>query len=131
MRHRGTGCTDWDEIDGTADTRPLLGGLCNVEEHGIPGNSGVAFRTFDPSALLWSIVWVSEIDGVVQPAVVGRFIGDLGLFEGEDIDSGRPVLVRFVWDRSDAMTPTWTQSFSYDAGDTWEVNWTMAFTRRA
>ena len=131
LRHRGAGCVDWDEIDGTAETRPLLGGLCNVEEHSIAGSSGVAFRTLDRLAALWSIVWVSKTDGLVQPAVVGRFAGELGLFEGEDIDAGRPILVRFIWNRSDPIAPTWTQSFSYDGGDTWELNWTMAFTRRA
>lgn len=130
LRHRGSGNVDWDEIIGKADTRALLGGLCNVEEHEIPGFSGVAFRSFDRSAALWAIVWVSESDGLAQPAVVGRFAGDLGLFEGEDIDDGQPVLVRFIWDRCDPIAPTWTQSFSYDGGETWELNWTMNFSRR-
>ena len=46
LRHRGVNCRDWDDIEGSAETRPLLGGLCNVEEHTIFGASGVAFRSF-------------------------------------------------------------------------------------
>jgi len=131
LRHRGVNCGDWDEVEGSAETRPLLGGLCNVEEHSIPGASGVAFRSFDPAARVWSIVWVSASDGLIQPPVVGRFTADLGHFEGEDQDSGKSVRVRFLWDRSDPAAPTWAQSFSYDGGATWELNWTMQFRRQA
>ena len=132
LRRRGCGSAEWDEHVGTAETRPLLGGLCNIEEHLIVGSnaSGVALRSFDRSAGRWSIYWVSERDGLLQRPVSGGFNGDLGIFEGEDADDGRPVQVRFVWDRSD-VSPEWTQSFSYDRGATFELNWTMRFERLA
>jgi len=130
LRQRGANCRDWDEVEGSAETRPLLGGLCNVEEHSIPGASGVAFRSFDPAAGVWSIVWVSACDGLIQPPVVGSFTADLGHFEGEDRDADKPVRVKFLWNRSDPAAPTWAQSFSYDGGATWELNWTMQFRRQ-
>lgn len=131
LRRRGASCTDWDQVEGTADTRPLLGGLCNIEEHAIPGASGVALRSFDRERRVWSIVWISASDGLIQPPVRGGFDGDLGHFEGEDVDDGRPVRVRFLWDRSHSAAPIWSQSFSYDDGATWELNWTMQFRRGA
>ena len=131
LRERGVGSDAWDEFGGTAETRPLLGGLCNVEEHDMPGQdfSGVAFRSFDRSARLWSIAWVGERDGLLQPPVVGSFADDIGRFEGDDLDGDRPVVVRFLWDRSNPVAPRWEQSFSYDAGRTWELNWVMLFER--
>jgi hypothetical protein len=131
LRERGCGCSDWDELAGTAETRPLLGKLCNIEEHLIEGGrfSGVALRTFVPAISLWSIYWVSIRDGALQPPVVGGFDGALGRFEGDDLDGGRPIRVRFLWDRADADEPRWEQSFPYDAGRTWELNWTMHFMR--
>lgn len=132
LRERGATSDLWDEFTGTAETRPLLDSLCNIEEHCIPGQdfSGIALRTFDRSAERWSIYWASARDGLLQPPVIGTFSGDLGRFEGEDVDGGRPVLVRFVWDRSNADAPRWAQSFSYD-GATWELNWRMDFMRSA
>jgi hypothetical protein len=130
LRARGGGCTDWEEFAGTAETRPLLGGLCDIEEHQIPGRdfSGVALRTFDPAKQLWSIYWVSARDGLLQQPVTGRFEGDSGRFEGDDSDDGRAIKVRFLWQRGDG-SPRWEQSFSYDSGLTWELNWVMAFQR--
>lgn len=131
LRERGKGSDDWQSFGGTADTRSLLGGLCNVEEHRMDLDqfSGVAFRTFDLVSGLWSIAWVSAARGRLEPPVVGRFEGAIGRFAGEDIDQGRPVRVRFLWDRTDPDAPRWEQAFSYDSGGSWEVNWIMQFLR--
>jgi hypothetical protein len=106
--------------------------LCDIEEHQIPNQdfSGVALRAFDPAKLLWSIYWVSARDGVLQQPVTGGFEGDIGRFEGDDSDRGQPVKVRFLWQRGGG-SPRWEQSFSYDSGQTWELNWVMAFQRRS
>jgi hypothetical protein len=133
LSERGRGSEDWQEFGGTADTRPLLGGLCNVEEHAMdtPDFSGAAFRTFDVATRLWSIAWVSALRGRLEAPVVGSFAGAIGRFEGEDEDEGCPIRVRFLWDRSDPGAPRWEQSFSYDGGADWELNWVMQFRRRA
>ena len=133
LRERGAGSSQWDEFEGTAETRPLLGGLCNIEEHRIPGRdiSGAALRTFDPQAGLWSIYWVSQRTGRLEPPVTGGFENGAGRFEGEDDDRGRPVRVRFLWQPLTPATARWEQSFSYDAGGSWETNWMMDFQRRA
>jgi hypothetical protein len=132
LKARGVGSQQWEEFTGSADTRPLLGGLCNVEEHRIEGHdfSGVAIRCFDPTARRWSIYWVSARDGLLQPPVHGGFRDGEGVFEGVDTDSGRPIIARFLWHRITPTSARWEQSFSYDDGKTWETNWIMEFRRR-
>ncbi|WP_296598131.1 DUF1579 domain-containing protein [Phenylobacterium sp.] len=133
LKTRGVGADDWDAFAGTSFTQGLMGGLCNVEENDFPdrGFQGVAMRTFDPEARRWAIYWVSSLDGRLQPPVFGRFEDGIGLFHGDDVDGDRPVKVVYRWDRITSASAHWSQAFSYDGGETWETNWTMAFTRSA
>ena len=106
---------------------------------GDAGSTWCTDRTFGPDCVpapphgagcqLWSIFWISERDRTLQPPVHGGFAGSVGEFEGRDVDGGRLVHVKFVWDRSDPQAPRWRQSFSYDEGATWELNWLMEFQR--
>jgi hypothetical protein len=130
LKARGAGSSEWVEYQGTADTRPLLGGLCNVEEHRIKGrNSGVALRCYDRAAKRWAIYWVGDGDGLLGPAVYGGFRGSEGLFEGDDVYEGKPIKVRFLWRKLSPASARWEQSFSFDSGKSWETNWVMDFTR--
>ena len=130
LKARGAGSGEWVEHPGTAETRPLLGGLCNVEEHLISGRaSGVALRCYEPAAKRWAIYWVSDRDGLLGPPVYGRFDGNEGLFEGDDMFDGKPIKVRFLWHMLSPHSAKWVQSFSFDGGKSWEPNWVMDFER--
>jgi hypothetical protein len=131
LLRRGADCRDWDLFEGTVDCRPLMDGLCNVEEHDLPsrGLKAVGFRAFDIQRRTWAIYWVSSVDGLLGEPVFGRFEGGEGRFYGVDLDAGRPVKVAFVWKEIVADSAHWSQAFSYDDGQTWEMNWEMAFTR--
>jgi hypothetical protein len=133
LKARGVGCVEWDAFAGASFTQGLMDGLCNVEEHDFPGRGqGAAFRTFDVAARRWSIYWVNSATGRLEAPVHGAFRDGVGRFDGEDVDAeGRPVKVRFVWDQITPASARWSQAFSYDDGETWEENWTMAFTRTA
>jgi hypothetical protein len=48
--------------------------------------------------------------------MVGRFIGDVGDFYGEETFNGKKVLCRFVWSRPKSDSPQWEQAFSEVAG---------------
>jgi hypothetical protein len=131
LKTRGAGAADWDVFSGTAYTEPRMGGLVNVEEHDCPerGWMGVALRAFDLVSGSWSIWWIGDRDGQLQPPVVGRFHEDGCRLDGPDSDGGRPIIARYEWSRVHSGAPRWTQSFSWDDGVTWEANWIMDFTR--
>ena len=130
LKARGAGSTDWLEYDGTAETQPLLGGLCNVEEHRITGrSSGVALRCYEKAAERWAIYWVGDRDGLLGAPVYGGFDGPNGHFEGRDVEGGRPIVARFHWQKISPNSARWEQSYSYDGGKSWETNWIMDFTR--
>jgi hypothetical protein len=131
LKQRHVGSDDWDRFGATSTCEPRLGGLVNVEEIAMPerGFSGVTLRSFDLATGLWSIWWISSLEGRLRPPVTGGFHDGVGTFEGDDIDGGRPIRARYVWSDITPGSARWTQSFSLDGGGTWEANWVMDFKR--
>ena len=133
LRRRLAGSDDWEEFAATVVARPLLDGHGNEDEFRTDhagGFIGMSFRFFDPERRRWSIYWAdSRRPGELDPPVFGTFSGDVGVFEGEDVYKGRPILVRFTWSGITTPTPRWEQAFSDDGGRAWETNWIMDFTR--
>jgi hypothetical protein len=131
LKARGVGSQEWDEFPATSRTTIHLGSVANVDEIVYPtkGWSGLTVRTFDRQKRQWSIYWVNSRDGILFPPVVGGFTGDRGEFYGDDEDGGRKVKVRFVWTKRGPDSAHWEQSFSYDGGRTWELNWMNDLTR--
>ena len=133
LRRRLAGSDGWEEFDATVVARPLLDGVGNEDEFRTDhagGFIGMSFRFFDPERGRWSIYWAdSRRPGELDAPVFGGFSGDVGVFEGEDIFRGRPILVRFTWSGVTTPTPRWEQAFSDDGGRTWETNWIMDFGR--
>ncbi len=134
LRERLKGSTVWDEFDGTAVVRPILGGKGNVNDYEAQGPSGpiqgFALRLFNPRSLEWSIYWASGDSGMLDlPPMIGSFRDGRGEFENQEIFEGRSIYVRFVWSGITATSCRWEQAFSADGGKTWETNWIMEFTR--
>ena len=129
LKARGEGCAEWTEFHGTSFCQGQMGGLVNIDEYDLGDlGHGLAIRSFDVEACRWAIHWIGA-SGVLEPPVVGRFDGGTGLFLGEDVDRGRAVRVRYLWEGIAAGSARWSQAFSYDGGETWETNWIMDFTR--
>lgn len=134
LRERLCACTDWDRFDGTCTAWPLLGGQGNVDDNllHLPGGSyrAATLRTHDPLTGHWSIWW---LDGRhphrLDVPVVGAFEDGVGSFFADDVQGGRAIRVRFRWTDTRTASPGWEQAFSADGGLTWEVNWTMRFSR--
>jgi hypothetical protein len=126
------GCTDWETFDATVEAWLLPGGLGNMDtyrtEHW-PTYVGMSLRLYDTRARQWSIYWVSNQTGVLEPPVVGSFWNGVGVFEGRDVLEGRPIVVRFTWSDITETGVRWEQAFSPDEGHTWEKNWIMTMTR--
>jgi len=130
LRTRGIGSTEWEEFPATLCMSLYLGGMATVDELYFPtkGWAGLTLRTFDLEKRQWSIYWVSSASGKMDVPVVGGFDGNHGEFYGEDRDNGRPVKVRYTWNKVDRSHARWEQAFSYD-NRTWETNWTADFVR--
>jgi hypothetical protein len=129
-------CDEWVEFDASSEAYPILDGFGHVDRIYVSqpsdGNAfeGFTLRLFDPASGLWRIWWSStRVPGVLDPPVVGGFENGHGIFECEDQIAGRSVVVRFEWLAADPEQPRWQQSFSYDGGDRWTLNWEMQFTR--
>lgn len=140
LKARLCGCTDWEHFSATSRVMALPGGVANfdtlVAEDWRPGWVGMTLRVYNPLTDLWSIYWLTNEGGGIDPAtsqlsppVVGRFEGPEGIFEGEEPIDGRLVRVRFLWQRLGPGRARWQQAFSVDGGQSWEVNWVMEFER--
>jgi hypothetical protein len=124
--------TNWETFDATYRAWLLPGGLGNMDEFVTdhwPGFVGMSLRLYDPAARTWSIYWVSNRTGVLEPPVVGSFADGVGVFEGHDVLDGRPIVVRYTWSHITKSSARWEQDFSPDEGRTWEKNWVMQMTR--
>jgi hypothetical protein len=130
-------CTEWVEFEATGETRPVLGGLGNVDTFSTdamppddPPYEGMAIRLFDPETRLWRIWWAStRLPGTLDTPVEGRFTDGRGEFACDDVLNGVPVRVRFDWRVPSETSTRWEQSFSFDDGRTWKSNWVMEGTR--
>ena len=137
---RLVGCNDWEVFEATGTARALPGGIGNYDDFipgtWKPGYVGMSLRVFSPASQRWSIYWLDNTTGgldpatgLLQPPVVGGFSDGVGIFEGQDMLGGRSVRVRFEWSHMHTGAPRWQQAFSGDGGTTWEVNWVMEFAR--
>jgi hypothetical protein len=129
--------TEWLEFEATSEAKPILDGLGNIDTvsapdfPGRPGFHGFSLRLFDPETGLWRIWWASIIGrGQLDTPVVGRFHEGEGRFECDDVLGGRALKVRYDWTDITPASARWTQSFSFDDGQTFEPNWIADLTRR-
>jgi hypothetical protein len=132
------GCEEWVEFEAVSEALPVLERYGHVDRMYVKdppdGGSfeGFTLRLFDPASGTWAIWWSStRAPGTLDPPVQGRFEGDHGVFECEDLIAGRRVVVRFEWLTASKDSPRWQQSFSYDGGETWKLNWVMDLERVA
>jgi hypothetical protein len=129
-------CEEWEEFEAISEAYPILDGLGHIDRMYVsepvsgPAFEGFTLRLFEPASATWSIWWSSsKAPGVLDPPVRGRFASQRGVFDCEDIVGSRAVKIRFEWLVEDPDAPQWRQSFSYDSGISWHLNWTMRLTR--
>lgn len=129
-------CDEWVEFDATSEAFPILDGAGHIDQIHFADAPlgpfvGMTLRLFDPTDQTWRIWWSStRAPGRLDPPMSGGFDGDHGVFFGEDEVGGRPIRLRFDW-YADNATPRWEQRFSFDSGETWNLNWVMSLTRGA
>jgi hypothetical protein len=126
-------CAEWVEFPATSEAFPLLDGMGHLDRIYAPAApdgppfEGMTLRLFDPSDQVWRIWWSStRAPGRLDPPMVGGFDGGHGVFFGDDVVGDRPIRLRFDW-HADPDAPRWEQSFSFDGGNSWVLNWVMTF----
>jgi hypothetical protein len=134
LHSRLSGETRWVESDGTRQTVAILRGLGNIESHSFTTadgarREGLALRLFRPKTRLWRLYWADSQHGTLDIAQIGSFSNGVGSFLAKDEFDGKPVIVRFQYDKRDPAKPTWGQAFSTDNGRTWEWNWFMYYNQ--
>jgi hypothetical protein len=146
LMKRLAGSHEWVDFISCDEASALPGGVGDIDYYKASywkDFMGVTVRTYDPKTGLWRIYWVDNrfSEGVIQPPVVGKFNGNVGIFEGPDTFNGIPIIVRYTWTLNPQRAPaaakweqalnpqgapvvaTWAQAFSTDGGKTWETNW--------
>jgi hypothetical protein len=131
LRERLAGCDEWLTLEGSAEARPVLRGIGNVDRLTLDGDDfeGLTLRLFDLEDRVWTIHWSDTRTGRLDPPLRGTFESGVGTFHGDDTHDGRPVRIRFIWRDLGPTAASWEQAFSADGGATWETNWTMEFRR--
>jgi hypothetical protein len=124
-------CDEWEEFTATSDAEAMLGGIGNLDHFHTDGYEGFSLRLYDPARDVWRIWWSSTArPGRLDPPVEGRFLADgTARFETADVLEGIPIRMSFVWSEITSDSARWDQSFSFDDGATWILNWTMRLTR--
>jgi hypothetical protein len=132
LKTRLNNSTEWIEYESTSENLgPILNGIGNLDFYRTDFNQvdkskyeGLTLRLFNPTTRLWSLYWADSNLGVLDPPVVGSFEGNVGTFYCKDTFQGKPIVVMFLWDKTDLNNPLWAQAFSADNGKTWEMNLT-------
>ena len=123
---------EWEDFMSYDECSPLPGGLGNQDFYKTDhwkNFLGMTTRTYDKKTGLWRLYWVDNFfsGGVMEQPVVGKFEGNVGVFEAPDSFNGKPIIVRFTWivnPKGSKAVAHWAQAFSADGGKTWETNWT-------
>lgn len=150
LTKRLAGSQEWNDFITCDEGSPLPGGIGDIDYWKASywkDFVGVTVRTYAPKTGLWRIYWVDNkfSGGIIQPPVVGKFDGNVGIFEGPDTFNGIPVTVRYTWTvdpkglpattkweqalnpQGSRVVAKWNQAFSTDGGKTWEINWYNEF----
>ena len=133
LRERLKGSHDWEEFEGTAVDRKVLGGLGNLDEVTMNRESGrvegMTLRLFDPRSQEWSLYWSSSVTGTLEMPMIGKFENGRGEFFAHEVHENQHIYSRFIWSAITEKSCRWEQAFSRDGGKTWETNWIVEFTR--
>ena len=127
------GDSRWYSFRGTLEVSAILGGRGNFDRNQLDDPNGAyeahSLRIYDEKSRQWSIWWLDSRAPGNDQGVVGGFDGALGTFYGDDVFQGRPIRVRTTYESLSPKSAIWTQAFSKDGGETFEINWIMDFCR--
>ena len=121
---------NWAQFDATDVARPLPGGLGNedIYQSNYPkkGFVGLTVRLYDRATGLWRIYWIDNLKshGDAGEPNVGRWHGNVGIFDEHLMVQGEPAIDRYTWTRfgsGSKVAAHFEESLSIDGGKTWKV----------
>ena len=134
LRERLKGSSEWDEFEGDAVVRKVLGGMGNIDEITIERESGrlegLTLRLYNAESRQWSLYWASSANGILQAPLIGSFADGRGEFYSQELFEGRSIFCRFICSDITETSCRWEQAFSNDGGKTWETNWLAELIRQ-
>jgi hypothetical protein len=128
-----SGSDTWIDYEGTSVVKQLWNGRANIGELEI-GNAnthieGLTLRLYNPQTHQWRLYWANSKDGLLSVPTIGQWENGRGEFIAQEDFQGRSILDRFTFSDVAAASFKTEQSFSADAGKTWEPNWLATFTK--
>lgn len=126
-----TGANDWVAFDSTDHCQPLPGGLGNedffrTDEFFGRGFLGMTLRLYDSQTGLWRLYWIDNKNshGDAGQPNIGRFDGNIGVFDEHYTLNGKPAIDRYTWTKygkDSKISAHFEESISQDDGKTWEL----------
>lgn len=121
---------EWVKFDATDVARPLPGGLGNEDfaqsDYPRKGFMGMTMRLYDRATDTWRLYWIDNLHSHGDAGVpnVGRWHGNVGIFDSPVTVQGKPAIDRYTWTRFAAaskITAHFQESLSTDGGKTWKI----------
>src|SRR5579862_3930529 len=126
LLHPLSGSSTWVEYEGTDVVRKVWDGRANLGEVELDGAAGhlefLTLRLYNPQTHEWSMNISNSAAGTLGAPAIGRFEDGHAQFYDDEDYHGRSIRVRFEVSVLSPTTCRFVQSFSSDAGKTWEVN---------
>ena len=126
-----TGAKDWVTFDSTDQCQPLPGGLGNedffrTDEFFGKGFVGMTLRLYDSQTGLWRLYWINNKNshGDAGQPNIGRFDGNVGIFDEHYTRDGKPAIDRYTWTKygkDSKVAAHFEETISMDGGKTWEL----------
>jgi len=126
-----SGSQIWATFDATDKCEPLPGGLGNedvmrTDQFFKKGFVGLTIRLYDPATGLWKLYWVDNMNshGDAGQPNIGKFNGNVGIFDEKLTYHGKPTIDRYTWTKfgkGAKVAAHFEESMSQDGGKTWEV----------
>jgi hypothetical protein len=133
LQHPLTDSKSWVEFEGTAHVRKVWNGRANLLELELNGPAGhiegLSLRLYNPQSERWSVYFATSDDGTLGTPMVGQFQNGRGEFSDRELLDGKMIDLHFVFSGVTEKSFHGEQSFSADAGQSWETNWIEDFTR--
>lgn len=119
----------WITFDASDTYVPLPGGLGNQDvlraDEYKKGFVAMTIRLYDPATGIWKLYYFNNVSSHGDAGIpnVGKFHGNVGIFDAPFTYRGKPAIDRYQWtklDKNGKLAPHFEEFASVDHGKTWK-----------